>query len=47
MSYVRNKSNHFSCKEYEPPTKKIVSEGDILIKNLVNKQQNKDICLQE
>lgn len=47
MSCIKNNNKHLAYKEYEPPTKKITSEGDILIKELANKQQKKNINLQE
>ncbi|GJQ78822.1 hypothetical protein Trydic_g2664 [Trypoxylus dichotomus] len=47
MSCVKSNNKHLLYKEYEPPPKKIISEGDVFIKKLADKQQRKDINLQE
>lgn len=45
MSSLKDKRNFHLIDEYEPPEKKILSDGDILIKELVAKQKNTQITL--
>lgn len=47
MSAVRSQKRNIGISEDEPPEKKIVSDGDILIKQLHEKQTNTTITLQE
>lgn len=47
MSAIRMQKRHIGINEDEPPEKKIVSDGDILIKELFQKQTNITINLKE
>ncbi|KAB0799491.1 hypothetical protein PPYR_07371 [Photinus pyralis] len=47
MSEVKNKNFCYEWCENEPPSKKLISDGDILIKKLVENQKKTDITLQQ
>lgn len=47
MSEVKNKKFCYEWCENEPPSKKLISDGDILIKKLVENQKKTDITLQQ
>lgn len=47
MSEMKTKKFSHEWGEHEPPPKKLISEGDILIKKLVENQKKTDITLQQ
>lgn len=46
MSVIRKRSSTYTTEE-EPPTKKLTSDGDVLIKQLAEKQRNTVTSLKE
>lgn len=47
MFAIKNSKKHIALAEDEPPEKKLISDGDILIKELYKKQSNKKLDLRE
>ena len=47
MSLIRENTRTIHLKEDEPPPKKHITEGDILIKRLAEKQQSTTASLNE
>lgn len=47
MFAIKNPKRHIALLEDEPPEKKLVSDGDLLIKELYKKQTNTKVDLKE